>query len=81
MPLVLILLPYGILLAIFAIFSAINLFHIIRFGSLTFASFFATFLFLAATVLILFATYSLLLDTDWFAPLLELIPNPPSLEI
>ncbi|OGL78726.1 hypothetical protein A3F28_02540 [Candidatus Uhrbacteria bacterium RIFCSPHIGHO2_12_FULL_57_11] len=79
MSLSLILIPYGLLLAIFAIFSIVSLLHLVRYGSRTFFSFFVTFIYLAGTVLLLYSTATLLADTDWTAPLFEFAPNVPSL--
>ncbi|MDD5340939.1 MAG: hypothetical protein PHC97_00705 [Patescibacteria group bacterium] len=56
---------YGISLALFFLYALINLYHLFRFGFLSFTSFLATFLFLGATVLLLFITYKLGLPIDW----------------
>lgn len=81
MPLSVILIPYGLLVLIFAIFALVSLFHLIRYGSLTFFSFFVTFIFLAGTVLILYSTAFLLVDTDWSIPIFEFAEQVPSLGI
>lgn len=56
---------YGLGLAIFVIFSLFNLYHLFVYGFLSYASFLATFLFLAGTVVVLFLTYQIGSQIDW----------------
>jgi hypothetical protein len=56
---------YGLALALFIIFALINLYHLFRFGFLSFTSFFMTFLFLGTSVLVIFITYKLGQNIDW----------------
>ncbi len=56
---------YGLALALFVIFALINLYHLFRFGFLSFTSFLMTFIFLGVSVLLLFITYKLGLEIDW----------------
>jgi hypothetical protein len=56
---------YGLALFLFVIFALINLYHLFKFGFISFTSFLATFLFLGATVLVLFITYKLGQSIDW----------------
>ena len=63
--LLVLLIPYGILVAIFLLFAIINLYHMFTFGFLNFESFFMTFLFIAGIILILFITYELAMAIDW----------------
>ncbi|MCX6743204.1 MAG: hypothetical protein NT116_03125 [Candidatus Parcubacteria bacterium] len=56
---------YGLAIIIFVIMALVNLFHLFAYGFLSFTSFLATFLFLAAAVLILFITYKFGLQIDW----------------
>jgi len=56
---------YGLAIVIFLIMALVNLFHLFAYGFLSFTSFLATFLFLAATVLLLFITYKFGLQIDW----------------
>ena len=78
MSLSLILIPYGLLLAIFAIFSIVSLLHLVRYGSRTFFSFFVTFIYLAGTVLLLYSTAFLLSDVDWATSLIQLESSTPT---
>jgi len=56
---------YGVLLAIFAVLAIADLYHLFAYGFLSFASFLATFLFLAGIILILFITYQIGSQIDW----------------
>jgi hypothetical protein len=56
---------YGVALVLFVIFALVNLYHLFYFGFLSFESFFITFIFLAATVLIIFITYKLGMAINW----------------
>jgi hypothetical protein len=56
---------YGLAILLYVIFALVNLYHLFRFGFISFTSFLATFLFLGASVLILFITYKLGLAIDW----------------
>lgn len=56
---------YAAILAAFVIFALFNLYHLFAYGFLSFLSFFTTFMFLAATVLILFITYAFAVQIDW----------------
>ncbi len=60
-----ILIPYGILVALFLLFALINFYHMFKYGFLNFESFFMTFLFIAGIILILFITYKLAMEIDW----------------
>ena len=56
---------YFILLAVLAIFFAVNFFHIVLTGTNTFSSFLATFFVVAAVAMILFGTWFILRNIDW----------------
>jgi len=63
------LVPYGLFLLVFIIFSLVNLYHILRWGGYTFVGFVATFIFLAGAILCLFSTYEHLKIIDWQTPI------------
>jgi hypothetical protein len=69
-PLYIILFLYLIFLAIFAVFSLINIYHIVMSASFTLASFVITFFVFILTVLTLFFTWYLLQDVYWQTPIL-----------
>ena len=69
-PLYIILFLYLIFLAIFAVFSLINIYHIVMSASFTLVSFVITFLVGVLTVLTLFFTWQLLVDVYWQTPIL-----------
>jgi len=65
LPLYIFLFIYFAFLAIFAIFSLINFYHILTTGTFTLNSFVITFFVFSLTVLTLYFTYSLLNNIDW----------------
>ena len=79
LPLYVILFLYLIYLAIFAIFSVINFYHIVTSGSFTIPSFAASFVVFTLTFLTLYFTWTLLAGVDWQQPITifnhEWIPN------
>ncbi len=64
-PLIIFLYLYIALLVLFAFFAFFNIYHIIRFSFWDFASFLATFFFLASTVLLLFLSFEYIRGVDW----------------
>lgn len=64
-PLYFVLFPYYLFLAIFAIMALIDIYHLVRFSSISFGSFLATFIFLGGTVYILFWTFVILSPIDF----------------
>lgn len=64
-PLYSLLFIYIFFLAFFAVFSLINLYHIIMTASMTMVSFFMTFLVMAGGILIIYATWYFLQDMNW----------------
>lgn len=65
-PIAVFLIPYTLFLLVFLFFSFVNIYHLIHFGRATgIMGFFATFLFLAITVLILNTTYLYAIGIDW----------------
>lgn len=71
-PLYIILFAYFLFLASFAVFSVVNIYHIVASASFTLASFFMTFLVFALTVLTLYFTADLLMSIDWKTPVVIL---------
>ncbi|MFH1286244.1 MAG: hypothetical protein ABII02_00645 [Candidatus Magasanikbacteria bacterium] len=55
-------------MAIFSVFSIVNLYHIVASASFTMASFFMTFFVFTLTMLTLYFTINLLVDVDWQIP-------------
>jgi hypothetical protein len=63
--LIIFLYAYLIFLAVWAILSLIGLYHLIRFGSRMFGSYFIGLLFIIGSLAILFLTYLFLAPIDW----------------
>lgn len=63
-PLYFVLYPYYAFLVIFGIMTLIDIFHLVRFSSVNFGSFLATFFFLGGTAYILFWTLTMLAPID-----------------
>ena len=64
-PLILILIPYGILVALFLFIAAYSVHNLVRYGATTGSSFVATFAFLTGATLVFFLTWQSLVGTDW----------------
>jgi hypothetical protein len=64
-PLILILIPYGIIVALFLFIAAYSVHNLVRYGATTGSSFMATFAFLAGAVFVFFLTWQSLAGTDW----------------
>jgi len=64
-PLIAFLYLYLLFLAVWLIFSLIALYHLLRFGQVNFATFFAAFFYLAGSVMLLFFSYQYLSPIDW----------------
>jgi L-cystine uptake protein TcyP (sodium:dicarboxylate symporter family) len=64
-PLSLVLIPYGIVLLLFALLAAYSVHNLVKYGATTNTSFVATFSFLAGAVFVLFFTWQALQGTDW----------------
>ncbi len=69
MPLALLLIPYGLFLLCFFIFSFFALAHLFIFGEKNFTTFLATFLFIAGSVLVLNTSWNFLVTIDWKEPI------------
>lgn len=74
-PLYFILIVYFILLFVLIVFFITNICHIILTGTTTFASFLITLFILALSILVLFAAWYLLQDTNWNQPITIWNPN------
>ena len=74
-PLAFALIPYGIVLLFFIIFSLINITHLIRYGATTGVSLFMTFIFLAGAVIILFVSWQILGTINWGQPIVFSLPG------
>ncbi|MBI5222460.1 MAG: hypothetical protein HY980_03115 [Candidatus Magasanikbacteria bacterium] len=67
-PLYFFLFAYLIFLAIFAVFSIINFYHILATASFTLASFILSFFIFALTALTFYFTWQLIIDVNWQTP-------------
>ncbi len=73
-PFSVILIPYALALAFFAIFALLNIHHLVKYGATTALSFAATFLFLAGAVAVLYVTWLATADVDWARTISFAIP-------
>ena len=64
-PLGIALIPYAVVLLLFAFMAAFNVYNLIRFDATTRTSFLATFCFFAGASLVLFLTWNELKGVDW----------------
>lgn len=48
------------------IFSLFNIYHALKFGFVNYASYFMTFVFMGASIIVLFVTYQALGEVDWY---------------
>lgn len=60
---------YGFFLLGFSVFFLINLGHLVRTGTFTFASFFVTFTYIIFVAVALWTTWSLLQGVNWQEPI------------
>ncbi|OGH71360.1 MAG: hypothetical protein A2921_02185 [Candidatus Magasanikbacteria bacterium RIFCSPLOWO2_01_FULL_43_20b] len=67
-PLYFFLFAYLIFLAIFAVFSILNFYHVLETVSFTLTSFITSFFIFSLTVLTLYFTQQLLIEIDWQTP-------------
>lgn len=61
----LLLIPYFIAVGGFLLFAVLNVYHLITYGATTRTSFLFTFMFLAGSALIAYASWYFLSDIDW----------------
>lgn len=59
------LIPYAIGILFFLIFAFFNVYHLVRFGFMSFSAFLATFIFLAASVLLLWFSWQYVATVNW----------------
>ena len=59
------LIPYGLFVLLFAAFAAMDVMHMVKFGTYTFANYIALVVFLAGTAFLLWGTAQLLAPVDW----------------
>jgi hypothetical protein len=71
------LIPYGLILVVFVLFSFFNLFHLLRYGFWNFQSALFVLVYLFVSAALLLWTYQALANTDWSYPLYsaEGLPN------
>lgn len=78
-PLILILIPYGIVVALFLFIAAYSVHNLVRYGATTTGSFLATFAFLAGATFVFFFTWQALANTDWERPINIGLPTAHSI--
>jgi hypothetical protein len=66
MPLWLLLIPYAIFLLVFGVFSLVDLLNVWRFRTGFSSATFLVFVYILGTALILYTTYDLAVNVDWF---------------
>lgn len=71
-PISILLIPYGLFLLVFLIFSLFHFYHVFRFAFGDIKVFAGTFIFIGAVALILFYSFQLLAPVDWSYPLINL---------
>lgn len=59
------LIAYLIFLFLFGVFAIFSIYHLARFVPPSSVAFFTTYIFLAGTAIILFATWQALVEVDW----------------
>ncbi len=58
---------YGVFLTVFLLYSAFNLYHLVRFGTISVSLYGVIALFIGGTLLLVGMTVLLLLPYDWYA--------------
>lgn len=66
------LIPYTLFLVVWCALSAFAIYHLVKFGIQNFTTFLATFLYIAASAIVLFISFTTIVQIDWTAPLLAL---------
>jgi hypothetical protein len=77
-PLVAFLYLYLLFVLVWLIFSLIALYHILRYGQISFTSFLAIFMYVAVSVILLFLAFEYLSQIDWSVNLtiFKIAPGP-----
>jgi len=65
-PLFYIAIPFLILIGVWITFAFFNILHTLKFGFVNYISYFMTFIFLGATVIVFFLTWEALAAVDWY---------------
>ena len=63
--LTILLIPYGIALFVFGIFAFFSLYHMFKYGFVSFPAYIMTFIFLGGIVMVLYLTYALAIQLNW----------------
>ncbi|HCC22470.1 hypothetical protein A2480_01535 [Candidatus Uhrbacteria bacterium RIFOXYC2_FULL_47_19] len=80
LPLAIILIPYGVIVLVFAIVALLNVYHLIHYSATSKTSFAFTFIFLAGTAVIAFLTWQAVGGVDWQTPIsISLSSSSPEL--
>ncbi|MBI4142668.1 hypothetical protein HY480_02220 [Candidatus Uhrbacteria bacterium] len=69
------LVPYTLYLVLFGVLAAVDVYHMVRFGTFGMVNFLALFLFLAGIALILWWTAIALVGIDWLQPIGNVVPG------
>lgn len=64
-PLLVLLVPYGIFFFFFAVYSLFNIYHLLKFGANTFGAYLLVTIFLGGAVILAGTSASLLMERDW----------------
>ena len=80
LPLAIILIPYGVIVLVFAIVALLNVYHLIHYSATSKTSLAFTFIFLAGTAVIAFLTWQAVGGVDWQTPIsISLSSSSPEL--
>jgi hypothetical protein len=71
----LLLIPYGIAVAVTLVFAVVNVFHLVHYGATTKTAFVVTFAYLAGLVFLFYFTWTALQGTNWQMPLVFGLPS------
>jgi hypothetical protein len=66
-PIVVLLIPYGLFVLFYTIYALFNIYHLMRFGVYNLGSYLIITIFLGGTVFLFGASFMLLAPYDWFA--------------
>jgi len=73
-PLSLLLIPYGLAVAVTLVFAVVNVFHLVHYGATTKTAFAVTFAYLAGLVFLCYFTWTNVQGVNWQMPLVFDLP-------
>lgn len=65
------LIPYMLFLVAWTFLSVFAIYHLVEFGVQNFTTYIATFLYIATSIIILFLSFTTLMQVNWATPLLQ----------